>query len=359
VLCVLVCQEDLLPLFHMACAHAGECGPPPFRSHVFLYDWEPAYFADQYTFLFTTPPLLRTDLWTQPHRSLHRIHRLYAGSAGQCTFSAMCALLPAHVAPSFQRALRMAVGLPQIDRLLRKPPIRPTVLLLQRTRGSDSTQHEASGRGRVFVGLDQAVMGLGTLSWELRVLLGLEKKSLIQQARLFHRHDVVIAYHGASMIHFLFVRPDAVLVDLRPSSATLLRHPWPHTLNQQLPSKQGRVAILSIQVAPQRMRPYHAVIVREPHWLSLSPTQRAAFTTNHTCPPTDEVCANWLLYNADMTMDTAFLQRVMRLALATRRQARAHRHNQPIVFCEETRFQGRLTCNNFYPIAPTVKPASN
>ncbi len=57
----------------------------------------------------------------------------------------------------------------------------------------------------------------------------LEGTTLAHQVQLFYRYQSVAMMHGAALANFVWLRPGATLIDIRPSELEPWPdHPWPH-----------------------------------------------------------------------------------------------------------------------------------
>jgi hypothetical protein len=85
-------------------------------------------------------------------------------------------------------------------------------------------------------------------------VVALEGATLAYQVQLFYRYQTVAMMHGAALANFIWMRPGATLIDIRPSELNPWPdHPWPHGHVANMPGVG--VHLLSILVQPLKMRP--------------------------------------------------------------------------------------------------------
>jgi capsular polysaccharide biosynthesis protein len=98
---------------------------------------------------------------------------------------------------------------------IRLAPALPRVLLIQRRSG------DARRLITQFSDLKASAHGIDVVA--------LEGVSLAFQVQLFFRYQTVAMMHGAALANFIWLRPGALLIDMRPSELEPWPdHPWPH-----------------------------------------------------------------------------------------------------------------------------------
>jgi hypothetical protein len=145
-------------------------------------------------------------------RDPQRIRFLVVGSRSRCGHPLHCKdSFPSGALERF-RALIFSQLLPDA---LRTAPALPRLLLIQRRSG------DARRLVTQFSDAKASAQGIDVVA--------LEGVTLAYQVQLVYRYQTVAMMHGAALANFIWLRPGATLIDMRPSELEPWPgHPWPH-----------------------------------------------------------------------------------------------------------------------------------
>jgi hypothetical protein len=351
--------EDMLPIVRMACLYAGEdCGDDkPFSkflsqiyfqdstsifvccsdtffsmhhfnvfsfifillpSDVFATGFGKEHYAAHFDTLFLHQPWLNGSK-TFPHPpwlqntdtqqgNTYLVEKVVVGGGGVCGCAVICHQPFEWGFADWLRDRLFQVLLSDHERTA--PTVPRRALLIYRTLG----------KSRLFTNLEPTVDALTQEGYSI-VARNLEGVSLREQAVLFHSYDTVIGIHGAALANVLFMRPNAILVDVRTPGLLPNDHPFP--LEQA--SCFSNTSILSVLVDYARIETQWSWIESHPHdpaaWTSLSPAEQDDFRRTHKCPSSvnQRTCVVlWLLYGSNVQLVPSDIRHMLQAAAAQR-----------------------------------------
>ncbi len=183
--------------------------------------------------------------------------------------------------------------------------------------------HRAQGTARRFTNIAATVGNLTAKYGYFVDVKNVEGMTLREQARLFYAYDTVATIHGAGLSNVLFMRPSAILIDIRPPRFFPAEsHQWPRGHAKSF----ANTSVLSVLVDPIRLEPIWEWIsgpraIIPGSWNELSLADQAYFRQTRKCPEkmNQYTCiVLWGLYGSNIRLVVSDFRRMLVLAAAQR-----------------------------------------